>query len=614
MMGSGSYIGAAIGRNKACLLLAILLCSMAAAGQMTVGDNLHVNLTGNLGVGYNGAFGNADLQSSHSQGFTGSADLTGDYFHPNFVSFQLRPYYDRNQSNSESQTVTRGTGFGGTVSLFSGSHFPGSISYARDFSTNSEFRLAGVPTVAGDSSGQSLGVTWSALVPDLPTVTASYSTGSSTASFLDSERSQTSSKTFNLNSGYGIAGFDLRANFSHLDNTFTTPSFLTSEPISSDGSGTTFGFSAQHRLPLSGSMSLGWAHSGFSSDNGNEWHSNSYTAGTSFAPWRRLTLYQTATYTTDLAAALSQSLLNAPTSDLRSDMDSHGVYYASGATFLVGRGLTVGGHFSHRVQWFAGRRFEDSQYGGNVNYNLSTRLFGMLYFGLGVVDTASRTGNDGAGFNGTVGLTRKFAGWDVAADVNYSHNVQTLLSIVNTSFYSYGGSVRKKIGGDLKWHASARASHSGFVSREGSGNSAESFSSGFLWKRYTLSGTYSQSDGTAVLTTSGDLTPTPVGSLLTNDFLLFNARSTGVSAGARVFRRLSVTAGFAKFTSNTLQSGDPGLFSSGKRYNVRTEYRLRKFSVIGGFNRSMQDVSTITGGPRLVNSYYMSLSRWFDVF
>lgn len=613
MTGSDSHIGVASCRKAGWLLVAFLLCSMAAMAQVTaLDDNLHMNLNGNLGVGYNGAFGNADLQSNHAQGFTGSGELTGYYFHPNFVSFQFRPYYDRNQANSESQTVTRGTGFGGMVNLFGGSHFPGSISYGRDFSSNSDFRLSGIPTISADSSGQSLGITWSALVPDLPTVTANYSIGSNSASLLGSSRSETSSRNFTLSSGYGIAGFDFRGNYSHLNNSFTTPDFLTSVPISSDGSGTSYGLSVQHRLPLAGSMSMGWSHSSFDTGNGSDWSSNSYTAATSFAPWRRLSLYQNATYTTDLTAALSESLVNGIASNLRSDNDSHGVYYGAGATLLVCRGLSLNGHFNHRAQWFGGRRFEDSQYGGNANFNFASRLFGLLYFGVGLVDTASRNGNDGAGLNANVGMNKKFNGWDTAADFSYSHNVQTLVSVINTSFYSYGVSTRRKIG-DLKWYGAFRGSRSGFVAQEGNGNNAESFSSGISWNRYSVSGIYSQSDGTAVLTTSGDLTPTPGGSLLTDDFLLFNAHSIGVNATSRVFSKMLVTAGFSKFSSNTLK-GEAGSFNSGKRYNVRTEYRLRKFSIIGGFNRSMQDVSTVPGGPRLVNSYYMSLSRWFNVF
>lgn len=600
-------------RTSVCLL-AILLCSIAAAAQVTVADYLHMNLVGNLGFGYSGTNGNGDQPSSHGQGLTGSADLRGDYFNPNFISFQFRPYYDRSQTNTDSQSVTRGTGFGGSASFFGGSHFPGSISFGKDFSTNNEFRIAGVPTISGDSSGQSFGVTWSALVPDYPTLTATYSSGSSDASYLETARSHSASKSLTLTSGYTLAGFNLQGNFSRTSSDFSTPAYLTLEPFSSSGTGTAYGLSVQHRLPWSGNFGLAWSHSNFSNAQTSDWSSTSYTAGTSISPWRRVTIFQNATYTTNLAAAFAQSLVNnGSVANLLSDSHSEGVYYSAGASFSVGHGISLSGHLNHRVQWLSGRRYEDTQYGGNATLNMNSRLFGLLYFGFGLMDNASKFGNEGLGFNANLGLSRKFAGWETAADFNYSQNVQTMVAIATTSYYGYGASLKRKLNNSTRWSGAFRGSHSGLVLQAGSGNRAESLSSGLSLGRYSFSGSYSQSSGTAVFTYSGELTATPLGSLITDNFLLFNARSWSVSASTVLFRRMNLMAGYAKFKSSSIRSTE-GLSNNGDRYNLRGEYRLRKFSIIGGFNRSMQDVSTIAGGPRLVNSYYGSFSRWFDVF
>src|SRR3954464_356912 len=94
------------------LSLAILaaFCAVGASAQLEVGDNVKMNLTGDLGFGYSGAFGNTEIGSSHSQGLSGSANLTGYYFHPNFINFEFRPYYERQQSNSDSQTLTSSNG------------------------------------------------------------------------------------------------------------------------------------------------------------------------------------------------------------------------------------------------------------------------------------------------------------------------------------------------------------------------------------------------------------------------------------------------------------------------------------------------------------------------
>ncbi|HEX7961731.1 MAG TPA: hypothetical protein VF493_17550 [Terriglobales bacterium] len=596
------------------LFVAVLLWAAAARAQQEIGNNLKLNLNGSLGAGYNGSFGNADLASSHSQGFTGTANLTGYYFNPNFLSFQFRPYYDRNQANSESQSITRGTGFGGSVSLFGGSHFPGSLSLGKDFSSSSEFRIAGVPSISADSSGKTFAISWSALVPNWPTLAASYSTGSSKASYLESMESESSSKNLNLNSGYQILGFQLHGNVSHLINSSTSPVFLTSETLHSGGTGTSYNATAQHGLPLRGAIGLGWSHSSFSNDDGSEWDTTSYSAGTSFTPWHRLSLFQNANYVTDLAAAFGQSVLNgAIPANLRSEHGSAGVAYSAGASYLLGYGITVGGHFTHRVQWYAGTRYEDTQYGGNLNYNHASRLFGFLYFGFGLVDTASKVGNQGLGFNANIGMNRKLGRWDTAADITYSQNVQTLIGIATTSSYSYGISARRKINNELNWGGAFRASHSGMVMQEGTGNGAESFSSSLHWRRYNFGASYSQSSGTAIFSSTGELTASPLAPLITNDFMLFNARSLAVNISTSLFRRMSLGGGYARFTSSTTRTG-ADTFNTGERYNVRTEYRLRSFSLICGFNRSTQEVSTVAGGPRVVNAYYASFSRWFNVF
>jgi hypothetical protein len=600
----------------ACVILLMLLGTLVANAQMTLGEDLNMRMNGNLGYGYTGAFGNNDLQSTHGSGFTGNALLTGYYFHPNFLSFEVRPYYDRTQSNSESQVVSRSTGIGASVNLFGGSRFPGSISYGKEFSSASEFRVAGVSSVlGGETSGRSFAIAWSALIPKWPQLRANYYTNTSNSTVTGTEAdSKNSSKNLAMYSDYNIAGFDLRGNFNALHSDYTTPAFLTGEEQRNSGSNITYGLTAQHKLPLSGNLGLGWSHSDYSSNIGGDSSSSSYSAGAGFTPWTRFSFHQEVSYTTNLAAAFRQSLPDGvlvPT--LMPDNDSHSLNFNTGATWAIGHGFTVNGHYGHRQQSFMEREYVDSQIGGTLNYNFNTRLFGLFYLGFGVVDTADKNGNNGAGLIGNVGMSKKFGKWDTSADFNYAQNVQTIVSIATTSSYTYGGSVRRKITPDLRWNFSYRASQSGLVIQEGSANKSQNFNSSISWKRYAVSGTYGQSEGAAVLNSSGGLTSTPVGSLFTDDFILFNARSYGVSVSTLLFRRVTLFGGYSSFNSTTAAS-KLSTFNEGERYNGRMEYRLRKFSIIGGFNRSGQDVSTIPGGPRIVNSYYLSLSRWFNVF
>jgi hypothetical protein len=593
-------------------LLALLLYGMEAAAQVTAGENFHMNLNGSVGVGYNGSFGNADIQSGHGQGVNGNGELTGYYFDPNFLNFQVRPYYDRSQSNTDSQIITRGTGISGTVGLFGGSHFPGSISFGKDFSSGSTFQIAGIPTVVQDSSSQTFGIGWSANIKDLPWISASYGRGSSQSEFAGME-SNSWSQNENLNSGYQVAGFTLAGNLSHNNSSYQTPEFLTAEFLKGGSDGTSYGLSASHQLPLNGGLTLGWSHSHSEGSNGYGYGTTFYTAGTTFTPWRRLTFFQNGTYATDVSALLAQTILHDATVSNLSDTGSIGVFYDAGAGLFVGHGVNVSGRFNHRVQWLMGVRYEDSQFGGNLNYNYAHKFLGMLYFSFGLTDTASQRGNNGLGYTANVGMGRRFGHWETNSDFSYAQNVVTLGTLATTSSYSFGTSLKRKISNQLRVGGSFRGSHSGLSVQEGNSNHAESGSGMVMWGRWGFNGSYSQSAGTSILTTTGELRSTPLASLLTNDFLLVNARAYAGSASTLLFRRLSIAGGYSKFRSSTLH-GPVGVIDSGSRYSVQIQYRLRKFSFTGGLSHYSQSVSTIAGQPRAATAYYFSVNRWFNVF
>jgi hypothetical protein len=604
--GVGHKIGFSI------IVLASLMGATAAVAQVQIGDNLSMRMNGSLGFGYTGSFGNYS-GSTHGQGIGANANLDGYYFHPDFLSFTARPYYDRSSSTSDSQSITRSSGIGASLGLFGGSHFPGSVTYGLDFSSNSQFYVAGVPSVLGDSSGHNFGVTWSELLPNLPHVYMNYNANSSSSTLLTStEESQSRSKNLNLNSDYRLAGFDLRANFNHNANNFTSPEFLTGQNVTFGGSGTTYGVTAQHNIPF-GAMSLGVSHSTYDSDQGGGGSGTNYYEGVGVTFFRKLSLNETFNYTTNTTAALSQSLLNGATPILLPDQNSEGLSLTSTANLVLGRGLSLTGHFSHRRATFNNQEYSDNQYGGSVNYNHQSRFLGFLNFSVGFVDTATQEGNSGAGVVANVGMSKKFGHWDTSADLGYFQTIQTLYAVSTTSSYNYGGSVRRKIGTQTHWSTSFRAVQSGLTPQAGSNNQSQSFSSSLSWRRYSGGGNYSQSSGLAVLNSFGTIVATPVGPLVGDNNYIFNARTWGVNGSTRLFQRLTVGGGFNRVSSDTT-TGVYGVLNSGDRYYARGEYLLRRFSVQGGYSRVSQEVSTIPGGPRIINSYYITISRWFNVF
>ena len=154
-------------------------------------------------------------------------------------------------------------------------------------------------------------------------------------------------------------GSTCRADLNHYNTELLSPSFLTAETISNTSSSTNYGVTATRRLPLSGSLGLGWSRT--TSESGiDDFTSNSYTASASFSPWRRLSISEFCNYTTNVIVALAQSLGDNTISPLVNlDSNSNAIYMNTTGTFTVGHGLTVTGYLNHRIQHFQGHDFRE---------------------------------------------------------------------------------------------------------------------------------------------------------------------------------------------------------------------------------------------------------------
>ena len=118
-------------RYRGAVLAVFVLWASLAIAQVTIGDNLNMSMNGSVGVGYAGGYGNLG-RSSHGLGFGFDGLLNGYYFNPKFINFDVRPFFNRNQANSDFQSIVRETGIGGSANFFSNSPYPGSVSIGRD--------------------------------------------------------------------------------------------------------------------------------------------------------------------------------------------------------------------------------------------------------------------------------------------------------------------------------------------------------------------------------------------------------------------------------------------------------------------------------------------------
>lgn len=612
--------------QKACWLIAgIMMMALPSVAQMQIGDNWRMNLNGDVGYNYNGSINQG--VSGHSMGFAGDANLTGSYYSPNFVNFNVQPYYDRTQSNSVFGALTNTTGVNANVNLFSGSHFPGSFNYSKGINSTGEFGVPGAGIgLAANGNFQGMALTWSELVPNMPTLTASYgyNDGSSTIFGSQGQNTQTD-HDLTLLSTYHVLGFRLAGGYSHrtVHNDFTELLDGSAEPVNTNNRINNYQFSGQHSFPLQGSYGFSWNHSNYgfshhdSYSDSNSGSSDTLNGNLTFRPMTKLAVAFTASYNDSLLGNIPESVVtNGLVSNDRSLGSFKSVLLGSMATYQILPTLNVQGIVNREQQYFMGRNFEATQYGGNVNYNVQKRFLGSFSVSGGVYDTATQDGNSALGFTGNLNFARKVVGWDIDANVSYSQNVQAVVLLYTTSSFGYVTNVRRRLGNRVFFMAGYSGSHSALTQQPGTTSSSDRWSSTFTYHTYSFNGFYSKSDGAAALTTTG-LVSIPIGIppsvFAPGTVMTYNSKAYGANASSVIMRRLTVSAGYANSQGSTV---DPliSVFTSNQLYNVVTQYRLRKIYLNGGYTRLHQSIGTVGTAPVTVTAYFIGISRWFNFF
>ena len=611
-------------QNAYRLLAGLILLVVPCAAQMDVGDNLHMNLSGSLGFTYAGT--ENQNQSGHSMGFSGNGNLTGNYYSPNFLNFDIDPFYNRAQGNSVYGDLTNTTGVTSNANLFSGSHFPGTLSYNRLFNGTSQFGIPGSDIgLAQHTNTQGYGIGWSALVPDWPTLTANYSANSNSNSILGLPgNNDETDHTLNLLSSYKWDGFRMTGQFIHRNVDANFSSFLDSAvPVKTNSSSNSYGATVQHALPMAGTFGVTWNHLDYdyaykdAYATSNSGASTTVNGNASFHPTSKLGVAFNASYNDSLLGSLPEPVMNNGTVvNLASLGSFHSTLVGTDVYYQLLKNLGVHGDVTHEKQSFLGKSYSATQFFGSANFNFDRTLLKGLSFSLGVVDTAQQTDNTGLGFVGTLNYTRRFSAWEINGNFSYAQNVQTVMLVYTTSSYSYLGSVRRRLGERTYFMAGYSGAHSGITANSGTTSSAERVWTTFMHHGYTLNTYYNKSSGLAILTANG-LVPVP-GSLPPpvlglSEFTSYDSKGWGLNAGATPIRRLTISAGFSKSNGHTT---DPLLTTAtnNELINAVMQYRLRKIFVNAGYTRLSQTVGTPGTQPINVTTYFIGFSRWFNFF
>lgn len=610
--------------NAVCLLALIFVSATPMWGQLEIGNDWLLGLSGNLGYSYNGSI--VQGSSSHGQGLFGDAVLRGSFYNPRFLNFSVSPYFGRSQNNNLYGSLGYSEGVGAGVNLFGGSHFPAGIFYSQGNNNTSQYGLPS-STIGLEQHGnnQVFGLSWSELLPGLPTLSANYTMGNTSNEIIGIPgQDKQKTKTFTLLSTYHIDGWNLGGGYSHrnIDTDFTEIIPGSEElPAYTKNASNEFHGSGQHSLPLSGSFSASYSHTNYSYDyrdgaqDNTKGGSNSLTVSAGFNPFRRVSAGTSASYTDSLLDVIPESV-NSSTVISLSTGKFRNFIWNSEAAYQPMRNLTINGTVAYARQDYRGITHSSTQYGAGINYGLNHRFLGSFLFSLSAFDYANQYGNNGMGYTANLNFNRKVRGWEYDANLAYLQNVQTLYLVYTTSGYNWVTSVRRHMAHRTTLVGGYGGSHSGFSGGTGNSSSSLRTYATIIWHEYNLNGFYSKADGTAIFTPTGLVTVPgnlPPGVLPSNLVELFGSKAVGANLGGVFKHRLTWSFGYSNASGSSV-TPSLDLRTESRLYNAVFQYRMRKIYLDGGFTKVRQSVGTVGTVPVDVTSYYVGFTRWFDFF
>jgi hypothetical protein len=605
--------------RKRFLLVAagVLVTTLTATAQLQVGDNVNLNLAGTVAFGYSGTVGDG-IQSGHGIGGGGNADLSGSYYNPNFLSFHVSPFYNQSRQNSSFQSISDSSGVNANAAIFGGSHFPGWINYTRSYNSTSTFSVPGLHDFVSQGNSDSFGIGWTEAIPDKPVLSFAYQQGGSDYSLLGANSdSHSHFRSFTTSASHYIDGFRLNADYHHSTSRTEFPVIFAGERLQqSDTGNDSYSFGASHPLFWNGSASSHFSHTdyGFNSTGSHSTGSiNAVDGYLSVNPSPKLTLDSTIYYSDNLVGAIEQTLVQAGgTVDvLLPGRDSSSLTFNEAITYTVNDSLRLIARENHRKQSFLNQDYGSDSYGGVVSY------FHMLFRGRFnftqtiMRNTLSFNNESLLSYSSAAGYSRSLGHWNLSGSFNYAENQQTLLINYNSSTYSYGATIGRKLGYKMYWTVNANGSKTTVDNRGAGDYTSHSYTTALTMRKIGFSAGYARSSGSAIATGSG-LTPTPVPIAL-SPVSSYGGKSYSVGVGGSPLRRLTFSGSYVKVYSNTFLS--QGLSTNTNELaTLNTQYYFRKMNFNAGYTRLFQGFTGAGTVPITSNSYYAGISRWFNFF
>ncbi len=599
--------------------VALLLLAWPAAAQVRVGE-LSTDLSGTIAPGYTATYGNM-TSSTHSWALGGAATLSGSYHNPNFLSFNASFYLNQSRANSNFQSISDASGINLSSTIFGGSNFPGSVNYSKSYNSEGNYAVPGLADYVTHGNNDTFGINWSENIPDAPSFSAGFQSGSSQYSVYGTNDQGTNAfHSVNLHSGYRYEGFNVGAYYSSGAAHSQIPQILVGQQVTevrSDNSG--YGFNVVHLLPLQGSASAAFNRSSWNSNylgtstNGTV---DTLTSLASVHPTDKITFSASANYSDNLSGQLLQSVVAAGAiiPGFNANQTSNSIDLMGIGSYTPLPNLQTSAFVERRTQNFLGVSYGVKSYGGSATYAHELLNGTFNTSGTIIENTDDQTGENTMGFSTDENYSSEILGWHVTGTFGYAQNVQTLLITYMNSYYNYSGNLRRNWG-RFNLGAGGGGSRTGLTQQPGTVNTSESYNGTVGYGAFlTATGSYSKSSGQALVTGSGLVAvPVPSPTLPSNLISLYGGDSYSIGVSSTPVKSLVIAAAYARSSSNVSSDAITST-NQNNQFNTLIQYQVRKLTFVSGFSRLEQGFSGSGIAPEVISSYYFGISRWFNFF
>lgn len=607
------------GSPRVAAVFGLLVAVFPLTAQVQLGES-KMTANGTISTGYTANYGNM-TSSTHDWTLGGSGALSGSYYNPNFLSYNASFYLNQSRSNSDFQSISDTSGVNLTTNIFSGSKFPGSVSYSTAYDSEGNYAVPGLANYVTHGNSRTFGVNWSELLQGMPSLSAAFQLGNSDYSVYGTDnQGKNSFHSLNLHSSYQIDGFNTGAYFTSGGSHALIPEVIEGEStaeINSDSRA--YGFNVQHRLPMQGSAAASWTRSQWNSvysgtnSNGTI---DTFNALAAVHPMQKLALSVNATYSDNLSGQLIESVVSAGgvIPGLNTNQSSNSMDVMATAGYAPAANLQTDAFVERRTQSFLGQNYGVNSYGVGATYarGLFDGTFNSAF--TFTANTSDNTGEDTLGFSTTDNYTAIWLGWHVMGSFGYAQNVQTLLVTYMNSVFNYSGNVRRNWG-RFNIGMGANSARTGLTQQAGDENSSQGYNAtlGF-GALLTATGTYSKANGQAIATGSGLVTvPVPPPALPSSLVTLFGGDSYSFGVSSTPAKHLIMSAAYSKSNSNMTGNSITST-NNNTQFNSIMQYQFRKLNYISGYSRLEQGFSTSGLQPQTISSFYLGISRWFNFF